>query len=152
MHRDEDPAEAPRHLAFSTSRRDVGYELAENLEADGSADDPIASVRARPSGRVDADTRSAPVYRRTPGGDVVVPTGRVLVRFAETEVAASHSEELQAVGYILDQLVPYAPHAFWIRAASGGVGDALRGLPRLTERFADAHIEPEMVGTRARKD
>jgi hypothetical protein len=87
-----------------------------------------------------------PVYRRTPGGEPVVPTGRVLVRFSG---AADRAGILEAAGYELTETLGYAPDAVWARAAEGGVVGSLSHLDELSAAKDVAHAEPELLSERA---
>ena len=147
-----DASQPPRELPVSTTHPNLSYELAEEFVADPSDSDPAASIRAATSG---PDTRegahSGPVYRRVPGGDMVVPTGRVLVRFNTGDAAADHQDEFRAVGYVVEQVLPYATHTAWLRAATGGVVPALRNLGRLSEVPGVVAVEPQMIGPSAKR-
>jgi hypothetical protein len=133
------------------ARTSPAYRLADDLLAvhrkDGSAPDadvlPVGSVAP------DDDAVLGPVYRRVPGPEVVVPTGRVLVRFADGEDARSHSGELATAGYRVEDVPRYAAHAVWVRAANDEIVDALRHLDRLAQLPGVQGVEPEMIGARA---
>lgn len=89
-----------------------------------------------------------PVYRR-PSGDLLVPTGRALVRFAGGDRVEAHRAELAGAGYVLEQALAYAPQAGWVRAAGGDVAEALGGLDRLRAIPGAEHVEPEVLTERA---
>jgi hypothetical protein len=93
-----------------------------------------------------------PVYRRSPGGEPVVPTGRVLVRFAGTAEragTADHAAVLAAAGYQLTETLGYAPDAVWARASEGGVVGSLSRLDELAAAADVVHAEPELLSERA---
>lgn len=138
----------PRSLPVSSERSDLRYELV----ADSIDSNPTASVPAA-QGAIDTPDadHSRPVYRRVPGGGVVVPTGRVLVRFSEGDLAASHEDALRSAGYEVDQVLAYATHTAWVRAAAGGVSASLQGLGRLTEVPGVVAVEPQMIGQSAQR-
>jgi hypothetical protein len=87
-----------------------------------------------------------PVYRRSPGGEPVVPTGRVLVRFSGE---ADRAGVLEAAGYELTETLGYAPDAVWARASEGGVVGSLSGLDELAAAPDVEHAEPELLSERA---
>jgi hypothetical protein len=89
------------------------------------------------------------VYRRVPGGETVVPTGRVFVRFAEGDTPQHHERELRDAGFVVAEVPGYAPHAAWLTHASGDVAAALRNLPALDRMPEIIHVEPQMIGERA---
>lgn len=137
-------SEPPRELAVSSADPAQRYELDPGLVAP----DPDAG----PAGvRTAGAAAGGPVYRRGPGGDVVVPTGRVLVRLAPGERVDAHGAELEAAGYTIDSVLSYAPHAAWVRATSGATTDALGHLDALTRLPGVEHVEPQMIGEASRR-
>jgi hypothetical protein len=144
-------------------RAEVSYELADDLVATHSAEpspeailtfagdainvEPLTAVRARAV----EEGQLGPVYRRVPGGALAVPTGRAFVRLAAGEPAARREEDLAAAGYRLEQVPSYAPHAAWVRPASGRVVDALRHLDRLERLSGVEHVEPQLLTAAARR-
>jgi hypothetical protein len=155
-------ASAPARLRLPDDRAEGSYELADDLlathsaagpesvltfEGDDISVEPLAAVRAR-----DLEERQlGPVYRRVPGGAVAVPTGRAFLRLAAGESAARREEDLIAAGYRLEQVPSYAPHAAWVRPASGRVVDALRHLDRLERLPGVEHVEPQLLSAAARR-
>ena len=135
----------------------VRYELSHDLIAthgDGGAGPPLVSldggaISVRPvetdAGPGPEQAAVGPVYRRVPGGGIAVPTGRVLVRFAEGDSPEHHREGIVEAGYEIDQVLAYAPHAAWVRARSGRIPDALARLPSLEALPGVEHVEPQMV-------
>jgi hypothetical protein len=93
----------------------------------------------------------APAYELSPGGGEARPTGRVLVRFRDAEALRRHQADIETAGYVVEELLSYAPQAAWVRAASGNAAEALRGIRRL-ERIAEVEeVEPQMLRIRALK-
>ncbi len=154
---------APRTLPASSERGRCTYELAEDLVAihHGGAPGPTAATVEGGAISVEpAESRAAesvedavlgPVYRRVPGGGVVVPTGRALVRFSEGVVADHQRDELARAGYLVEEILRYAPHAAWVRASSGEIADALRGLSRLQGLARVQNVEPQVISEAARR-
>jgi hypothetical protein len=118
------------------------------------ADDVVAVHDGEPAVRPAGEARDAravgPVYRRS-GGSLAVPTGRVFVRFGEGEPVRARTSDLEAAGFEVEEVPGYAPHAAWVRPASGRVADALAGLDRLRRVQGVEHVEPQLVGEVARK-
>ena len=112
------------------------------------ATDPDAGPAAV---RATGDAAGGPVYRRCPSGDLVVPTGRVLVRLRKGEHVARRRTELEAAGYTIDSVLSYAPQTAWLRAASGRTADALGHLDALSSLPDVEHVEPQMIGEAARR-
>ena len=138
------PTEPPRELTVGPPGAEQHYELEPGLVAP----DPDAGPAAV---RSSADALGGPVYRHLPGGDVVVPTGRVLVRLAPGNAVHAHGAELAAAGYMIDAVLSYAPHAAWVRAATGRIADALGGLGVLTRMPGIEHVEPQLIGEVSRR-
>ncbi len=80
---------------------------------------------------------------------VVVPTGRVLVRFAESVQAESKREALHAAGYRIVAVLGYAPHCAWLEAASGDRAQALRDIERVEALSDVQNVEPQWLSQRA---
>jgi hypothetical protein len=85
----------------------------------------------------------AGVYRRGGTGAAAVPTGRVFVRFAEGTDARAQADALARAGFTLESVPGYAPHAAWVRPASGRLADALTGFERLRELPGVQNAEPQ---------
>ncbi|HEX2273600.1 MAG TPA: hypothetical protein VHG90_06990 [Acidimicrobiales bacterium] len=137
-------ASVPKVLPHSTQQPELQYQLLDDLVATPAA--AGLAVRAVDAGDVDAATPVMPVYRRGEGGGVVVPTGRVLVRFADGDSADAHRDELAAAGYDLEEVLGYAPQAGWVRATSGSIADTLGHLDRLQGVPGVENVEVQMVG------
>lgn len=161
MDPDELLTHVPRWIAASSRQPELGFEIADDLvaihrgpagtDADEAVDDiamvPVAEARAIAG----EGARLGPVYRRAHGGGLVVPTGRVLVRFSEGEPAEQHREQLAEAGFDIEQVLAYAPHAAWLRARSGDIADTLAGLDGLAARPGVEHVEPQMLGEVSRR-
>ena len=141
----------PKELPHSREHPELRYELAPDLVATPAVDGMALRAARAVGDDVDDDTPVMPVYRRGAGGGVVVPTGRVLVRFAEGDSADAHREELAAGGYELEEALSYAPHAGWARASSGSIADTLGHLDRLEALPGVENVEVQMVGEVARR-
>jgi hypothetical protein len=99
-----------------------------------------------------ASTHEAPVYRSADGVSHASATGRVFVRFDDGTDAATHTEELSRLGYRVEGIPSYAPHAAWILATDGSPGTALAGLPALQRLPGVRHVEPELLRTKSERD
>jgi len=154
-------ASSPRELALSSTRPDVRLRRAEGLYALLGA----AAERARGAGGAKLvsdlgdeevailegaapDAAAAPVYRDEQGGELCVPTGRVLVRVAEGEALEARRGELEAAGFRLLEALAYAPHAGWVEPVEGGAPAALRGLARLSALPGFLFVEPQWLRRR----
>lgn len=86
-----------------------------------------------------------PVYALARRGAPAVPTGLVLVRFREGVAAAACGEALSREGFTIHGVLPYAPGAAWVKAASGGIPASLSGIARLEALPDVVHVEPQMA-------
>lgn len=156
-------ARVPRRLPVSKLRPGLHYELADDLIATRSDQPSTAPTPLMQSDEITVQPVShvlrtglgnatvAPVYRRTPGGGLAVPTGRVLVRFAAGESADERREDLANAGYVIDEVLRYAPHAAWVRARSGDIADTLTQIGHLLELGRVENVEPQMVSEVSRR-
>jgi hypothetical protein len=103
-----------------------------------------------PAGRAHSP-RIGPVYASDPGGNLAVPTGRILVRFAAGTLAEDRRADLRGLGLDVEEVLAYAPEAAWVRHAGGGIVAALRGLAVLESLPGVEHVEPQMLMKRARR-
>jgi hypothetical protein len=142
-------------MPVSTEHPELRYELAEDFIADPTAPDPVTSIRPVPPRSATRETGSsaavAPVYRRGADGDLVVPTGRVLVRFDDKDDASDHEDDLKTAGYVVDQVLPYATNTAWVRTADRNITEALHGIDRLRKLPGIVALEPEMIGTSTKR-
>jgi hypothetical protein len=149
-------ASSPRRLRAGSEQGAASYQLADDLIAvHGSRTTPHAILTLEGGDivveRLDAASAKGgreaigPVYRQVPGGTLAVPTGRVFVRFAQGESASRHEADLAARGYRVEEVLTYAPHAAWLRAASGDASDALRDLGRVADLPGVERVEPQLV-------
>lgn len=90
----------------------------------------------------------SPVYAQQSGGGVgsmAVPTGRVLIRFADAVKVANRESEIRSAGYEVEQTLDYAPNAAWLRARSGNIADALNGIATLAKLPDVENVEPQLL-------
>ena len=97
------------------------------------------------------DSTEAPLYVLSSGGQPARPTGRVLVRFADPAALARHRKDIEAAGYVIEEILSYAPQAAWVRAASGKATDALTAISALEQMAEVEEVEPQMLRARALK-
>jgi hypothetical protein len=97
------------------------------------------------------DSSEPPVYVLSSGGQPARPTGRVLVRFADPAALARHREDIEAAGYVIEEVLSYAPQAAWVRAASGNPAEALAAISALERMSEIEEVEPQMLRARTLK-
>jgi hypothetical protein len=89
------------------------------------------------------------VYRNNAA--LAVPTGRVLVRFAEGVDAGDHLKMLEQAGYCIEQQLPYAPNAAWLCNLDGDIAGALSHIDQLEKLPGVENVEPQLLTPRALK-
>lgn len=82
---------------------------------------------------------------------VVVPTGRVFVRFRDGMDAAAQGAAFARAGYRLVRALDYAANAAWVEALDGDAASALGGLARLAALEGVENVEPQLLEARALK-
>jgi hypothetical protein len=97
------------------------------------------------------ESAESPVYRPGGTGAAAIPTGRVFVRFAEGTEAGAHADALATAGFTLESVPAYAPHAAWVRPASGRLADALTSFDRLRALPGVENVEPQFETEAARR-
>ncbi len=156
------PASAyPAQLKHGMANPTQVYQRADDLHARLPASRGPASAGATPPASID-ETQSLQlmggpakgpqahvVYRDKVSGQVVIPSGRVLVRFADGVNAQDRASALQAAGYRIAKVLSYAPHSAWVESLAQDGAAALQGLPAL-ETLADVeNVEPQWLSPRA---
>lgn len=91
------------------------------------------------------------VYVERGSRRIVVPTGRVLARFAVSVPAQSRRVALQAAGYRIVAILAYAPHCAWVESTSGDAARSLQGIARLEALDDIDNVEPQWLSPRAAK-
>lgn len=83
-----------------------------------------------------------PVYALGDDPTAAIPTGRVFVQAAAgTDLAAV----LAPLGFEIESVPPYAPHAAWIVAGDGSIATALMELDALIAAEGIESAEPQML-------
>lgn len=77
---------------------------------------------------------------------------RAFVRFADTERAAEHTNAIEAAGFVVDEVLSYAPQAAWVRSESGEISDAVDRLDDLAAIEGVEHVEAQFLREMTRKD
>lgn len=144
-------ASAPSKLRHSTEQPDVAYTLADDVVATHPSEDDGNDISVAAVADAPDDEAVGPVYRK-PGGEIAVPTGRALVRFADSDRAEDHREDIAAAGFDLEQPLSYAPQAAWVRASSGKITDTLSGLEQLERLPGVQNVEPQLITEAARRE
>lgn len=97
------------------------------------------------------DNTLSPIYTLQPDGSLAVPTGLIFIRFVAGVDVELHRQAIKQAGYEVADSLDYAPHAAWLRAQSGKILDALKGISRL-EAIPDVeNVEPQMLMARVQR-
>ncbi len=91
-----------------------------------------------------------PVYAQE-SGYMVIPTGRLLVRFDDAVSAESRAADLNRAGYHIAQALSYAPNAAWIVANGDSLEAALNNIAQLEGLPDVRNVEPQLIAPRANK-
>ncbi len=107
----------------------------------------LVVCRGDPVNLTDACNSSAitPVYALERGDVPAVPSGLVLVRFGDHVKADMQRNTLLQIGFIIDRILPYAPHAAWVRSVEDNIHSALQGIPELEALPEVVNVEPQML-------
>jgi hypothetical protein len=86
-----------------------------------------------------------PVYALEPSSPLAVPTGLVLIRFADNIIAVDQKQAFQRIGYIIDQELAYVPYALWLKSADGSIAFALNNVSLLEAQPHVENVEPQLL-------
>ncbi|MFN4292665.1 MAG: hypothetical protein ACK4JD_00875 [Thermoflexales bacterium] len=150
----------PMRLRASTEHPEVIYTRAEGYHAIKNAphaqergavlaikDDDGSYLILKGEPKTLSDAVSA-VYQGN-GGMLVVPTGRVFVRLDEGVSAEAHAQAFRKLGFVITQLLPYAPHVAWLEREDGDAAAALRNVGALEKLPQVCNVEPQLLAARA---
>lgn len=106
-------------------------------------DEAIAVVAASPAA-IDRPLPEGcrPAYAFSDAESPAIPTGRIFIQRAPTLDLA---DSLQPLGYDVESVPGYAPHAAWIVASDGSIASALSGLEKLFAAAGIDSVEPQML-------
>ena len=151
----------PKKFKVSTQRPDTYYVLQKGLYAvHGDVPSPCKAAimvtieegrtvvcRGNPDELPPSVDRNiiTPVYALSSSGPLAVPTGLVLVRFADNITAINHKNALQRIGYIIDQELAYAPQALWVKSSDEDIAIALNNIALLETLPHVKNVEPQML-------
>jgi hypothetical protein len=157
----------PRQIRHSTAQPGLLFERSATLYAkngepahrsDGvpvlalttDTGEPITVYEERPEepGAIQAEDAIA-VYVDPASGRILVPTGRVFVRFNESIAADAMRAPLQEAGYRIVSVPDYARHTAWLEATSGGASRGLADIARLEGLPGVENVEPQLLSLRA---
>lgn len=122
------------------------------LTLTGAGGEPIQVYRGEPPPRSARAGSPAitPVYERSSRG-VVVPTGRVFVRFRDGVEASRRVADVKGAGYRVTATLAYAPNALWLESGDGSMAAALANIAGLEALDDVVNVEPQLVALRSRR-
>jgi hypothetical protein len=91
------------------------------------------------------------VYEDPVSGAIVVPTGRVSIRFAASIRAETMRTEIERAGYIMVSVPSYALNAAWVEDIAGSIAQALAHLDCLEHIAGIENVEPQLLAERVAK-
>ena len=151
-------SEYPKRLRASTQNPDVVYVRDDNHYAVHGQPANARGIELAPgemgitviAGQPKSLTKDmTAVYRNDAA--LAVPTGRVLVRFAEGVDAGARAQRIEMAGYRIEMQLSYAPNAAWVCDCEGDVAGALKHIDRLEMLPDIENVEPQMLSQRALK-
>lgn len=89
-----------------------------------------------------AEAVCRPVYAFSEDVPPAIPTGRVFVQAAKD---VNLAETIKSLGYEVESIPPYAPHAAWIVSSDRSIASALSNLGDLMAATGLESIEPQML-------
>jgi hypothetical protein len=113
-------------------------------------DGSVAVFRGKPDDAMRRTARIGPVYRSAQGR-LVVPTGRILVRFRDGVAAESRRRDIEAAGFEVEEILPYATQAAWVRGKGTDIAGSLSRIGSLRGLADVEHVEPEWLSQAARR-
>lgn len=91
---------------------------------------------------VAAEAACRPVYALSDDEPPAIPTGRVFVQATEGIDLAG---VVAPLGFAVESVPPYAPHAAWLTASDGSIATSLANLSALMAADGIASVEPQML-------
>ena len=135
---------APASYGGGSYRRDDAH-----VALPGTATDPERGIpRIVPIDRAEG---AAVACYRSPSGELVAPTGVLLVRFREGTLAEDRRDALLALGLAIVRVPSFAPHTAYVRARSGDVAEGLRRIAEIASIPSFEGIEVQMAREAQRK-
>jgi hypothetical protein len=113
--------------------------------------DDISILRGTPPADPPPGFELLPVYAAAKDSLPAVVTKRIFLRLEEDIPIGAVRSDIEALGFVIDNVPAHAPHCAWLEPRSGRVDDALANLARLRAIPGAAHAEPQLLRPRSRK-
>jgi len=115
------------------------------------ADDDISIVRGTPPSGSSSNFDLLPVYAISPDRAPTVVTERVFLCLQEQTLIEALRDDIDALGFIIDDIPRHAPHCAWLIPKSGRVDDALSKLEGLRALPGAVRAQPQLLRPRSLK-
>jgi hypothetical protein len=115
------------------------------------ADDDISIVRGMPPSGSSSSFELLPVYAISADLAPSVVTERVFLCLQEQTPIEAMRDDIDALGFIIDDIPRHAPHCAWLIPKSGRVDDALSKLDGLRALPGAVRAQPQLLRPRAWK-
>ena len=93
-----------------------------------------------------------PVYGHDDEDLPAVPTGLIFIELKEGQPIGKQRELLLSKGYIIQEILKYAPHCAWLVSNKGDIAEALNHMPNLKQVPDVINIKPQLLRPRSFKD
>lgn len=131
-------------------RGNLSERQASEVETRLPADD-ISIIRGVPPADLLPEVELLPVYAAAENSPPAVATERLFLRLRDDFAIDSVRDDIDTLGFDIDDLPAYAPHSAWLRPKSGLVVDALSKLESLRALPGAARVEPQLLRPMGRK-
>jgi hypothetical protein len=115
------------------------------------ADDDISIVRGVPPSDSSFSFELLPVYAISPDLAPIVVTERVFLCLQEQRLIETLRDDINALGFVIDDIPRHAPHCAWLIPKSGRVDDALSKLEGLRALPGAVRAQPQLLRPRGWK-
>jgi hypothetical protein len=113
--------------------------------------DDISIIRGVPPADLRPEMELLPVYAAAENTPPAVATERLFLSLRDDLAIDSVRDDIDTLGFDIDDLPAYAPHSAWLRPKSGLVVDALSKLERLRALPGAARVDPQLLRPVSRK-
>jgi len=81
----------------------------------------------------------------------VVPTGLIFIELKEGQPIEKKRELLLSKGYLIREILKYAPHCAWLVSDQGDIAEALNHMQNLTQIPDVQNVKPQLLQPRSFK-
>ena len=92
-----------------------------------------------------------PVYGHNDDDSPAVPTGLIFIELKEGQSVEQQRELFLKKGYLIQEILTYAPHCAWLVSDQGDIADALNHMPNLMQVPGVLKINPQLLRPRSFK-